>query len=51
MDAGQLWQGAFKLITMLSPFLLLLLSITYSNEAIGLIRNAVLKQRGKRSDW
>lgn len=49
MEAN-LWQGAMKLITMLSPFLLLLLSITYSNEVIGLIRNAVLNQRGRR-DW
>lgn len=48
MDAGQLWTGAMKLISLLSPFMLVLLSITFSNEIIGLIRNAVIKQRGKR---
>lgn len=50
MDTGQLWQGAMKLITMLSPFMLVLVCITYGNEVIGLIRNAVLGQRGRR-DW
>ncbi|MMZ56017.1 hypothetical protein D1872_178930 [compost metagenome] len=47
MDAGQLWSGAMKLITMCSPFLLVLLAIMYAGEVIGLIRKSVLGQRGR----
>lgn len=47
MDAGQLFQGAFTLIKMCSPFLLVFLALVYGQEAIGLVRTAVLG-RGRK---
>jgi hypothetical protein len=50
MDAAQLMAGGMKLILMSSPFMLIYVSIAYSNEIIDLIRHAVLGRSGKGWD-
>lgn len=49
MDAAQLMGYGMKLIMMFSPFLFIYLAITYANEIIELIRNAIFG--GRRKDW
>lgn len=41
MDAGQLMQGALKLIGVFGPFLFGFLVLAYAGELIGLIKKAI----------
>lgn len=47
MDAAQLMQGGIRLIGMFSPFMLIYVSISYADQLIDLVKQAVLGRKGR----